>query len=72
MQERRNLERLSKSSPRQFWKKIKSQYRRNNVKAENLNVSQLYDHFKDLFSTENINTNATEENTPLQRLDSFY
>ena len=41
---------LCKTNPRQCWKKIKQQYTKNERNTENLNVSDLHGHFKNLYS----------------------
>ena len=41
---------LCKTNPRQSWKKIKEQYAKNERIAENLNVTDLNGHFKNLYS----------------------
>ena len=40
---------MAKSEPHKFWKKIKKSYKKQNVKANNLNVQDLHDHFKNMF-----------------------
>ena len=41
---------MAKSEPRKFWKKkYKKSYIKQNVKANNLNVQDLHDHFKNMF-----------------------
>ena len=45
-----NMTNLCKTNPRQSWKKIKEQYAKNERIAENLNVSDLNGHFKNLYS----------------------
>lgn len=55
--ERNNLNNMSKSNPRKFWKNIRKQYTKNIKHAENLITNDLYDHFKTLYSTDPVNNN---------------
>ena len=57
--EKIHLTNLGKTKPREFWKKIKEQYRKNERTAVQLNVLDLYEHFNKLYGTEPI-TNNTE------------
>ena len=50
--EKEKLTNLSKNQPREFWKKVKNQYKKQPPVAEKLNVSSLHDHFKTLYSTD--------------------
>ena len=40
------LAHLGKTKPRQFWKRVKMQYTKRLPTAENMNISDLYEHFK--------------------------
>ena len=48
--EKRNLVTLGKTKPREFWKKIKSQFKKQTQKSSSLNINDLFDHFKELYS----------------------
>ena len=52
---------LAKSKPKQFWKKIKHQYKTNTNFAQNLDISDLHSHFEKLYDdqTETILNNET-------------
>jgi hypothetical protein len=57
--ERQNLNEMSKSQPRKFWNKIRSQYTKNTRRAETLTTQDLYEHFKTMYSTETTTGNTS-------------
>ena len=64
--EKENLSRLSKTNPKLFWQRIKQQYSKEESRSDNVNISEMYDHFTNLFSTENTtNDDTTFNNTVL-------
>ena len=50
--EKDQLAHLGKTKPRQFWKRVKMQYKKRLPTAENMNISDLYEHCKELYSTD--------------------
>lgn len=61
VEEKRNLTNLSKYKPKQFWKKIKNQYKKNDIKPSNLNLTDTFNHFKNLYGTENLNNDTNDD-----------
>ena len=69
--EKDKLTKLSKCKPKEFWKKIRDQYKKQPQKAENLNNIDLYEHFKSLYSTnENHISHMSNDNINDEFLDN--
>ena len=60
--EKDQLAHLGKTKPRQFWKRVKMQYKKRLPTAENMNISDLYEHFKELYSTDTENVDSDNLN----------
>ena len=60
--EKDQLAHLGKTKPRQFWKRVKMQYAKRLPTAENMNISDLYEHFKELYSTDTENVDSDNPN----------
>ena len=60
--EKDQLAHLGKTKPRQFWKHVKMQYTKRLPTAENMNISDLNEHFKELYSTETQNVDSDNPN----------
>lgn len=43
---------MAVNNPRQFWTKIKQQYKRRDTQTDTLTVHDLHKHFKDLFGSD--------------------
>lgn len=70
---------ISKSNPKQFWKKVKCQYKKKQKLAQTLNIEDLYEHFNDLYTcddddniTNNSNNNDIGNNEDLTDDIIFY
>ena len=48
--ERNQMSNLGKTNPKEFWKKIKSQYKLNTKTSESLDVDNLYTHINQLYN----------------------
>ena len=55
-----NLTALGKSKPREFGKIIKSQYKKQSTSSNNLNITELFDHFKQLFTNDDDTNNDNQ------------
>ena len=60
IQEKSKLSNLCKSKPRTFWKYVKKLYQHNSCTSDNFHISELYDNFKDLYISNNIDNNVVE------------
>ena len=60
--EKDQLAHLGKTKPRQFWKRVKMQYTKRLPTAENMDISDLYEHFKELYSTNTENVDSDNPN----------
>ena len=52
LKEKTILSDLCKKHPKQFWKKVKSQFKKPDNTPQNLDIDRLYDHFKSLYSND--------------------
>ena len=65
--EKENLAKLSRTNPKLFWQNIKRQYSKQESRADDLDISEMYGHFKNLYSAENtINDDTAFNNSDLQ------
>ena len=67
--EQQNLTHLATVKPKQFWKRIKQQYKKKDQVAHILSIYFLYDHFNYLYGTE-INTDNYRYVTTNKRAQS--
>ena len=63
---------MAVNNPRQFWTKIKQQYKRRDTQTDRLTVHDLHKHFKDLFGSDQevMTQNDLNENISNDVLDS--
>ena len=68
--EKINLTDLARNKPKQFWKKVKNQYKNSKIMSENVHVNEFYDHFKKLYGSEPDATTEINENN--ENIDTVY
>ena len=68
--EKINLTDLARNKRKQFWKKVKNQYKNSKIMSENVHVNEFYDRFKKLYGTEPDATTDINENN--ENIDTVY